>query len=139
MPKEFSRMQRLGAQIQRELAPLVRERLDLPGSRLLTISEVQVTPDLSLARVFVSSLDEDGQRLGEVMAALKAMSGELRHVLARRLTVRTIPRLDFSMDEAAQRGARLTALIARAVADDRRHAEARGETEDQGSAPAEEN
>lgn len=135
MPKEYSRTQRLGAQIQRELAPLVRERLDLPGSRLLTLSEVQVTPDLSLARVFVSSLDEDAERLQEVMAALKARSGEFRHVLARRLTVRTIPRLEFTVDAAAQRGAQLSALIAQAVAEDRRHAQARGETDTPAAPP----
>ena len=56
MTREFNRTDRVGAQMQRELAVLVRDELDDPRLGMITIQEVRVVRDFSYARIFFTSL-----------------------------------------------------------------------------------
>lgn len=117
MPKEFSRTQRLGEQIRRELAELIQFEVRDPRIGLVTVSGVEVTRDLSLAKVYVTLLgDEDPT---PSLEALNNAAGFLRRELGRRLTVRTLPTLRFVYDESVVRGERLSRLIAEARAKER--------------------
>ena len=115
--REFSRRDRLGAQIQRELAVLVRDELKDPRLGMVTIQEVRVDRDISHAKVFFTLL---GGALEPVEARrqLTKAAGFLRHLLGQRLAVRTVPELHFLYDESVERGSRLTALIEDAVKSD---------------------
>ncbi|MCC7547833.1 MAG: 30S ribosome-binding factor RbfA [Burkholderiales bacterium] len=117
MPRDFSRASRLGDQIQRELANLVRNEVRDPGLGLVTITAVDVSRDLSHAKVYVSSLQgEDGQ--AESLRALGRAAGFLRSKLAHLLKSRTVPELHFVHDESVERGVRLSRLIDEAVESD---------------------
>ncbi|MEZ5614428.1 MAG: 30S ribosome-binding factor RbfA [Rhodocyclaceae bacterium] len=119
MPKEFSRSSRIAEQVQRELAELIRLELKDPRVGLVTLTGVDLTPDYAHAKIFYTTLAEDGARQ-EVEAGLRAASGFLRRELGRRIRIHTLPELHFVFDESVERGDRLSRLIDEAVAADRK-------------------
>ena len=123
MPKEFSRSQRVAEQVRRELAELIRLELKDPRVGMISITEVQVTPDYAHAKVYFSSMSgEEG--LAEVMAGLQRSSGFLRRELGKRIRIHTLPQLHFEYDKSIEQGARLTRLIDEAVRSDQHDDEA---------------
>jgi ribosome-binding factor A len=113
VPRGFSRAIRLADQIQRDLADLIRLEVRDPRVGLVTITTVEVTRDLSHARVFVTSLSETAA--AESVRALTHAAGFLRSRLAQTLKLRTIPELHFVYDASVERGIRLSKLIDEAV------------------------
>ena len=120
MPKEFNRTRRINEQMQRELAQLIQQELKDPRLGMVTVSAVEVTRDLSLARVFVSVLGKDEGQMEEVLAILDRAGGFLRHELGQRMKLRNMPRLRFQYDKSITEGNRLSSLIDEAVARDQR-------------------
>lgn len=117
MPKSFSRLTRIGDQIQRELADLIRLEVKDPRVGMATITAVQVSADHSQAKVFVTSLrDEAG--LQQTLEGLNRAAGFLRTALFHRLKLKVVPTLVFLRDDSIERGVRLSSLIDRAVAED---------------------
>jgi ribosome-binding factor A len=121
MKKHSQRAQRVGDQIQRELAPLLREEVKDPRVGPVTITGVAVSADLSHAKVFFTHLPGREQADGAVQA-LQHAAGYLRHELSRRLQLYSVPQLHFVYDDSIESGMRLSQLIDDAVAADRRNA-----------------
>jgi len=114
-----TRQYRVSDQIQRELAQLIRDSVRDPRvSAFATICEVEVTSDLSLARVFVSAVDDDEQN--ETVPALQKASGFLRRQLASRMKLRHVPELRFILDDTALRAEKISRVINDAVERDRK-------------------
>ncbi|NND91364.1 MAG: 30S ribosome-binding factor RbfA [Granulosicoccus sp.] len=112
---DYPRSHRVADFIQRELAGLIRSEVKDPRvSPMLTISSVEVSRDLSVAKVYYSLMDSDEQP--ETQEALARASGFLRRQLARQMSTRSVPQLRFYYDDSAARGARMSALIATAIA-----------------------
>ena len=118
MPKEYARGDRLASQIQRELARLVRTELKDPRLSMTSILEVQVSKDLSHARVFFSVLDPEDA--ADCLAALSSASGFLQHEIGKTLKSRLTPKLSFIYDDTDIRGRQLSDLIDSALASDRK-------------------
>ncbi len=114
MPQDFSRAARVADQIQRDLSGLIRQEVKDPRIGLVTITAVEVSRDLSHAKVYVSSL-AGGESGGESVRALQHAAGFLRSQLAQTLKIRSIPQLHFVYDVSVERGARLSQLIDQAV------------------------
>ena len=110
MPKEFSRSKRVAAQIQRELAQLIQLEIKDPRVGMVTISAVDLSSDLSYAKVYITVLGSD-HTPEEAVEALNHAAGFLRHELGRRVVLRIVPHLTFIYDESVERGASLSALI----------------------------
>ncbi len=123
MAKEYSRTQRIGDQIQRELARLIQREIKDPRLAMVTVTAVEVSRDLAHAQVYVTVMASDGssQPVKENLQILQEAAGFLRMQLGRAIKVRTIPQLRFHYDASIRRGAELSALIERAVSEDRRH------------------
>ena len=111
------RTRRIGEQIRRDLAELIRAELRDPRLTLVSTTSVEVSRDLAYARIYVTALCEPGER-AELVAELNRAAPLLRRELGRRLRTRTVPKLEFRYDEVVERGARLSALIDAAVAAD---------------------
>jgi ribosome-binding factor A len=124
MPREYPRKLRLNAQFQEELATLIRDELRDPRVAGVTVTAVDVAPDLRNATVRVSMLGADAQ-LSLAVEGLTHAAGKLRHALGRRLQLRLVPQLRFIADTALREGDRIGALIKAAVADDQQHASGR--------------
>ena len=114
MPREFSRSSRLADQIQRDLSDLIRLEVRDPRVGLVTVTEVEVSRDLSHAKVYVTSLAGSDQA-AQSQQALQHAAGFLRSRLAQSLKARTVPELHFVYDESVERGIRLSRLIDQAV------------------------
>jgi len=120
MPREFPRTRRVGEQIQRELAELIRTELKDPRLGMVSISAVQVSRDLGHAKVYASVLGSEEQST-ESVKVLNHAAGFLRHKLGKLLHMRVIPELHFFLDRSLEEGARLGALINEAIASDRKN------------------
>lgn len=121
MARVFDRSKRVGSQIQKDLAELIRDKLKDPRLSLLTISAVSVSRDFSYAKIYFRMMSElDAQQILAVTEVLKQASGFLRKELGATLSLRSIPRLQFEYDHAIDHGERLEKLINQAVSDDRK-------------------
>ena len=114
MPSDYPRSHRVADYIQRELSVLIRGELKDPRlSPMMTISSVEVSRDLSVAKVYFSVFDS-AEKV-PTLEALASASGFLRKQLARRMQTRSVPQLRFYYDDSAEHGAHMSALIADAV------------------------
>jgi ribosome-binding factor A len=113
--KEFDRTERIGAELKRVLATLVRDEVRDPRLANITVHEVRVTRDLAHAKVFFTCFPTDEDSAEQVRLLNGRLAGFLRHALAQRVRLRTIPELHFVFDESIAHGERLSALISQAV------------------------
>ena len=109
-----ARQRRVADQIQRELADIIRGELKDPRVGMITLTGVEVSPDLAHAKVFFTTLADDAHR-DEVEKGLRRASGFLRSELGRRIKVHVTPELHFEYDASVERGMRLSRLIDDAV------------------------
>ncbi|MDT8387139.1 MAG: 30S ribosome-binding factor RbfA [Thiogranum sp.] len=114
MPRDFPRTRRVGEQLQRELAQLVRDEVDDPRLGMVSISGVEVSRDLSHAKVFFSTLGTQ-EEADASLRVLQGAAGRLRHLLGQQIKMRNVPQLHFKQDQSIVEGARLSALIDKAV------------------------
>ena len=105
------RQRRVSEQIHRELSLLLM--LDARDPRLadVTITSVDITPDLLLARVYFTVMAEGDDRVAEAQAGLERATGFLRTQLAARLQLRLVPHLAFELDKSAAYGRRIDELL----------------------------
>jgi ribosome-binding factor A len=115
MPKSFSRKTRVAEQIQRTLSELIRKEVRDPRLGLVTLTEVQMSPDLSYATVYYSVIGGDPALAEKI---LDIAAGFLRGALGRSLGLRHSPEIRFVHDELIEKGAHLSALISSALRDD---------------------
>ncbi|WP_421682104.1 30S ribosome-binding factor RbfA [Stutzerimonas urumqiensis] len=129
MAKDYSRTQRIGDQMQRELALLVQREIKDPRLGMVTITAVDVSRDLSHAQVYVTVLgrEDDTDAVELNLQILSEAAGYLRMLLGKTMKLRTVPQLRFRYDASVRRGAELSALIERAVLEDRKHNEEGGD------------
>lgn len=103
------RPRKVADQIQRELSEVLRRDLQDPRLNLVTLTAVDVAPDLSHALVYFTCLD--AAQVEPALAALRRAAGLMRRALSRRLALYVTPELRFRYDESVERGARLAQLI----------------------------
>ena len=121
MAKEFSRTQRIGDQMQRELAVLIPREVKDPRLGFVTVTAVEVSRDLSHAKVFITLMGEnEAVKVTQNLHILNEASGYLRMLLGKVMKLRSVPQLHFYFDESISRGAHLSALIDQALAADRK-------------------
>jgi ribosome-binding factor A len=106
------RPERVAQFMRREIAEILEHRLNDPRLHglVLSVTDVEVTRDLSSAKVFVSVL-ETGETRARALAALQSAVGFVRHLLSTRLELREVPELHFLHDTSIERGARVEELL----------------------------
>lgn len=105
-----SRPARVGDQIRVEISDLLAREVSDPGIGFITVTHVNVTPDLQQARVFYTSLGDEKARR-ESQRALHRATPFLRRLLGRRLRLRRIPELQFFFDESVERQDRIERIL----------------------------
>ena len=113
--REYPRATRVSAQLQRELDELIREHFSDPCFEGVSITSVDVSPDLRNARVYVGRL---GKPLDEACAELTRRAGRLRGWLGKRLKIRRVPELQFIADTLPDDADAMSQLIRQARARD---------------------
>jgi ribosome-binding factor A len=107
--RKTRRTAKVGETIRDALVEVFRHDVHEPPLGLSSFTDVEVSPDLHFARVFVSGLKEDETR--ELVDKLQQARGRIRHALGRRIHLRYTPELDFRYDETTMRALRVETLL----------------------------
>ncbi|MGH8555875.1 MAG: 30S ribosome-binding factor RbfA [Methylococcales bacterium] len=111
MPREFSRSQRVASQMQRELAVILRSEIKDPRLGFITINEVELSRDLSVAKVYFTVLGKARDQIEKDREILDRSIPFIRRGLARRMRIRVLPELRFIYDESLEKGMRIDHLL----------------------------
>ena len=110
------RGQRVADQIQKDLSELIAFELKDPRVGMVTLTEVQLTPDYAHAKVYFTLLKDSADAIRETTEGLSKAAGFLRNQLGKRLHIHTLPQLHFIHDTSTTRGMHMSALIDQANA-----------------------
>src|SRR5260221_291599 len=103
------RLERVNELIKRELGELITREVSFDAS-LVTVQQVDITPDLKNAHVFISVIGTLDQAKA-AMAKLHASRTTLQHLLSKRVVIKYTPHLHFKLDEAIERGTRVINIL----------------------------
>src|SRR5436190_20451637 len=104
------RKERLEQLLRREISDIIRREVNDPRIGFVTVTDAEVTKDLSYAKVFVSVLGTEEQQ----EAALKGLNSATRFIrgeFGQRIKLRQVPEISFRFDKAIQQGARIHELL----------------------------
>ena len=104
-----NRIGRINEEVQRELAALIPTVKDPRVTGMISVTAVDVTPDLKFAKVYISVLDKSGSE--QVLKGLKSAAGYLRRELGRALNLRSTPELEFLQDDSMAKGAHILEML----------------------------
>ncbi|MFA7345844.1 MAG: 30S ribosome-binding factor RbfA [Terrimicrobiaceae bacterium] len=113
------RLERVCEVLKREIGVILLRDLDF-APVLVTVSSVDVTPDLKQAHVFVSALGDPGQQR-HVLEKLERNRVHLQGEIAKRVTLKHTPHLYFKLDESIERGSRILSIMEELGLDDAKH------------------
>ena len=122
MARDYSRVDRIGDQMQRELAQLIQREVKDPRVGLVTINAVKVSKDLGYADIYVSlltteELTEESPEVQDALQVLNKVSGFLRGQVGKAMKLRVIPQLRFHFDSLLNQSRKMDRLIREAVGD----------------------
>jgi ribosome-binding factor A len=114
MKRNFDRTQRVADLIQKTLAGLLLQEDDA-RFRLVTIISVTVARDLGYAKIYVSVLLDEEEKIKQTILALNRAAKSLRYQLAQAVELRIVPELKFVYDDSTARGFHISSLIDAAI------------------------
>ncbi|MCX8126298.1 MAG: 30S ribosome-binding factor RbfA [Dehalococcoidia bacterium] len=107
------RLERLSHQLREDISYLLRREISDPRlGRFISVTQVVISPDLKLAKIFVSVVGGEAEKR-ETLKGFQAATGFLRMRLSRLLDIRQVPELSFQLDESIEDGERVLDLINR--------------------------
>lgn len=110
MRKEYSRTQRLNRLLKEEISRVLRREVKDARVGMVTVTDVEVSPDLKVGRVFVQA-SGDEERKAEALQGLSSAAGFIRMRLGRELRIRRVPELRFILDRTQEKAARIAELL----------------------------
>lgn len=111
MKRGFDRSRRVADLIQKTLAQMLLQDMSDERFRLVTITGVTVTRDLEHAKIFVTVLMDDAEKIKQTIHALNNAAKSMRYHLAREVDLRIMPELRFVFDESTAHGFKISNLI----------------------------
>jgi len=116
MVRDFNRAERVAGQIRRDLASLILQDIKDTEVGFVSVSDVEVSRDLSHARIFITVFEPD--KASTSLKALARASAFLRCRLGQELRLRHVPELHFQHDDSVEQGSHIDQLIAKALGSD---------------------
>ncbi|MFQ5855908.1 MAG: 30S ribosome-binding factor RbfA [Anaerolineae bacterium] len=104
------RQKRLGELLKEELGTLLLREVRDPRLAGVTVTSVEISPDLGHARVYISLIGDQTEKT-DALNALNHAGGFLRRQIAHRLDLRHVPRFTFHFDEAIERGQHILDIL----------------------------
>ena len=131
MQRDFSRTDRVGQQIQQEIATVLQRDFKDPRVGWVTVSEVSVSKDLAYATVFVSLLGTDltteGEKVKATLEILNNAQGFFRSEIGKRMRLRIVPAIKFEYDDSLVTGIEMSRKVNDAVEQDKVRRQKSGE------------
>lgn len=136
MAREFSRTDRVGQQIHKEVASIFQNEFKNRDPRLgmVTVSGVEVSRDLAHAKVYLTYFEADEEKLKLYKQILEDNKGFIRTILAKRMRMRAVPALKFHQDTSITEGMRISNLVSQTLNEDKERAAKVGRDLDQENA-----
>ncbi|NQZ20571.1 MAG: 30S ribosome-binding factor RbfA [Colwellia sp.] len=119
MAREFARTDRVGQEIQKEIAIILMREVKDPRLVMTTVSAVELTRDLAYAKIFVTFFSNEASEIKSSIEVLNEAAGFIRSLLAKKLRARIMPHLRFVYDSSMSEGVRMSSLVDKAVASDK--------------------
>ena len=123
MRRDFSRTDRVSQQMQKEIAVIIQQDINDPRVGMATVSSVEVSRDLSYAKVFVTLYNSDNDKCEAAVEVLNEASGFIRSLMGKRIRARIMPQLKFVLDNTLMNGMKISNLVDEVIAKDRKKAE----------------
>ena len=115
----MERTDRIAAEMKRVVSDIIRTELKDPRIPVVTsVTRLKLAKDLKFAKIYVSFLGDEAQKKA-AMQALKASAGLIRYQIGQKMTIRTLPELNFALDESIEYGSYLAERIAQVMAEDK--------------------
>jgi len=111
---QFKRTDRINEQLRQEISLLIRAEVRDPRVSLATITEVECSPELDHARVYITTMGDEEEKAA-VLAGLHSAAAFIRAQLGRRLRMRRIPELHFEIDRKLENAMRIESLLREAL------------------------
>ena len=105
----YKRSQRVGDLLREEIADIIMKKVKDPRLGFVTVTGVDITDDLKIAKVFVSILKEEERET--TLTILNAARSFMRSEVAKRVRMKSIPSLEFRIDESIQYGNKIDRLL----------------------------
>ncbi|MCV9887703.1 30S ribosome-binding factor RbfA [Metabacillus halosaccharovorans] len=104
------RANRVGEQMKKELGDIIGRKIKDPRIGFVTVTDVNVSGDLQIAKVFISVLGDEEQRQNTLKGLAKA-KGFIRSEIGQRIRLRKTPEIQFEFDESIDYGNRIETLL----------------------------
>lgn len=104
------RVSRVGEQIKKELSQIIQQEIKDPRIGFVTITGVEMSGDLQLAKVFVSVFGSQSEK-DETLTALDKAKGFIRSEVGRRVQLRHVPEIQFSVDQSLDHSEQIARLL----------------------------
>jgi ribosome-binding factor A len=111
---QYRRTDRINEQLRQEISLLIRSDVRDPRVGLATITEVETSPELDHARVYITTLGDDEEKEA-ILSGLKSAAPFIRGQLGKRLRMRRIPELHFQIDKKLENAMRIESLLREAL------------------------
>lgn len=105
------RQRQMEKNLKRVISDIVRHDLEIDGADLLSVTSVDISPDLQQATVFVSHIEDREEKQQAVLKRLRRQERSIRSALANELPLKHIPDLRFRLDESIKRAAKLNDIM----------------------------
>ncbi|CAH9017842.1 30S ribosome-binding factor RbfA [Candidatus Nitrosacidococcus sp. I8] len=115
MNQNFPRTHRINELLKRELALLIQKNIKDPRIKLVTVSYVDISPDLKQAKVYITSMEQDKARINAQLNVLNKAGEFFKRNLYQRVDLRVVPNLKFLYDNSIEHGNYLRSLIDKVV------------------------
>ena len=105
------RMGRISEEMKKEISSIIMNDVKDPRlTAMVSVTDVETSPDLQLAKVFVSIFGTEEEK-EETLSALKNSSGYIRHAVSQRIKLRHMPELLFKVDDTIDKGMHIDSIL----------------------------
>ena len=119
MAREFSRSRRVAQQLQKELAMIVMREIKAKEFGMITINEVDLSRDLSYAKVYFTLLNDSPELIKKAVEMLNETAPFIRSLMGSKMKLRIVPELRFYYDKSLSEGIRMASMVTKAVREDK--------------------
>ena len=111
-----NRSGRIADKIHKDIVAILRQKVKDPRVLWVTISEVEVSDDYSIAKIYWTTIEDDKKK--SIAKALEAATGFIRSELSQGFKTYTIPQLRFIYDDSLERGSKILNIIDKIASND---------------------
>ncbi|MBE0470285.1 MAG: 30S ribosome-binding factor RbfA [Methyloprofundus sp.] len=111
MAREFKRSSRVSSQMQKELAIILQQGIKDPRIGFITVNEVELSKDLTSAKVYITALGADEQGQKDNVKLLNEAAPYIRSEVGKRMRLRSVPYIKFHYDTSFEKGMRVSELL----------------------------